>query len=1134
MTSTQGFSSVDLVITTTPGFSVDTTGTGGDAFSLDATNSLTFDDQNASTISGATVGIDATNTGTGALSITATGDVTGIAGAGISAEQQDSFATGDVTISATNVTGGSNGITTTNSGYGGLSISADNVAGGGFGIEATDYGNGTLSIITTGTVSGQANDGIFAYKSLATSGDVTISAGSVSGGDDGVYASNRGTGGLSVTTTGDVTATNNDGVRVYQGLYGTGDVVISTANVTGGFGGIDADNLGTGSLTITATGDVVGTAEIGILAKQENGTSTGDLTISAGNVTGGGYGLYVENRTQGAIAITTTGAVTGGNYDGIELVQFSNTSGSVSLNVVDVSGGRNGIDATNSGAGATSIISTGSVSGATEDGINLLQSNSAATGDVTLNVVNVNGNEDGIEVINSGGALTITSTGTVIGVTDDGIQATQTTATEDNLTISVDTVSAGRRGISAYTGAAGGDISITATGDVTSTNGDGINAYASIYSDSNIVLNVNNVSGGDSGIRATNYTNDLNGTVGDFGGISITATGDVTGTGSAFPDSGIYTYQSSYTTGDLVLDVGNVSGGYTGISSSNSGSGNISITSNGAINGADSTGVFARAGNTNSQNVAIDVVDASGNGANGDGIFVSRYNAATTTIDVSGDVSGDRHGVYLTIEANSGAGNSVNIVTIEEGASVTGNTTAITDLVIGGDAMETTVVTSGDIVGDVVLADGDDAFEFRTTASVAGVVFGGADDDAFLFAGNSRVPGIDATFDLSGVDFNNDGTLPSTAPGITGVTGFESFSKVDSSFYEFTGANIEAGLLDFDEGGLVVTGTFGGLVMDAAPGTFLGGTGTIGELVAEGTIEPGAFGGGIGTLTVLGDATLGAGVSFNVEVADDGSTSDRLAVTGAATVDFITVNASLVGVPSNLPDSGSFTVISADGGVTGQFGALNDNIPDIVLTAEYLPNEINLVYTVANNPDDMSEKAISSAALRGAIEANRLFAVALRAQSENCGWDLGTDTFAPDAPRRLDDDTIACTFGGVFGGDLDVEDDGPLVGFDTETIGFYIGGAATFVGETSTLRTGLALGYSWTDSNVRDSDGDGETFHVGIFAEYERGPLRAEGSLTYGDIDFDLSRSLGSGVTATGDADGDAIALSTEISYDIA
>jgi autotransporter family porin len=167
----------------------------------------------------------------GALSITATGKVTATAGQGILASV-DSFEGGALTIKTAAVEGSANGVL------------------------ARSYGAGDLSITATGTVTGTAGDGIYAFK-YHYGGDLTIEAGAVTGGTTGIKATNNGTGILSITTTsGTVTATGTTGTGILaSNVAGTTGITIDVKAVTGGAYGIKATNNGTGILSITAMGD---------------------------------------------------------------------------------------------------------------------------------------------------------------------------------------------------------------------------------------------------------------------------------------------------------------------------------------------------------------------------------------------------------------------------------------------------------------------------------------------------------------------------------------------------------------------------------------------------------------------------------------------------------------------------------------------------------------------------------------------------------------------------------------------------------------------------------------------------------------------------------------------------------------
>jgi uncharacterized protein with beta-barrel porin domain len=246
------------------------------------------------TVSGGTAGIFANNSGTGALTITANGDVTGTTGNGISAWNHDGPALTVTTAAGTTVSGGTSGIYTRHDGAGALTITAN------------------------GNVTGTSGAGIFAAESFAgTDLAVTTGAGTVRG-TTGISAITFGTGALTITANGNVTGTTGYGIYALN-HYGT-NLIVTTGTgrtVSGGSAGILAFNSGAGALTITANGNVTGTNGNAILARIRYGTDLNVTTGTGTTVTGSGTGIFASNYGTGATTIIANGNVTGGSGDGI-------------------------------------------------------------------------------------------------------------------------------------------------------------------------------------------------------------------------------------------------------------------------------------------------------------------------------------------------------------------------------------------------------------------------------------------------------------------------------------------------------------------------------------------------------------------------------------------------------------------------------------------------------------------------------------------------------------------------------------------------------------------------------------------------------------------------------------------------
>jgi hypothetical protein len=154
-----------------------------------------------------------------------------------------------------------------------------------------------------------------------TSGSVTIDANSnITGANsDGIFAKNSGSGAVVITPNGDITGFKR-GIYAHEG--GTDLTITTGGTVTGTkYVGISAYQLGSGVVTVTANGDVtsgganVFHSGIGIYARNNYGADLIVTTKAGTTVTGSGnysYGILAGNFGSGALTITTNGDVIGG------------------------------------------------------------------------------------------------------------------------------------------------------------------------------------------------------------------------------------------------------------------------------------------------------------------------------------------------------------------------------------------------------------------------------------------------------------------------------------------------------------------------------------------------------------------------------------------------------------------------------------------------------------------------------------------------------------------------------------------------------------------------------------------------------------------------------------------------------
>lgn len=323
-------SATDLTITTANvtgvqyGMRVQNSGTG--ATTIDTT---------AGTVAGGTRGIQATNGATATDLTITTANVTASNGIGINAQNNGSGATVIDTIAGTVTSTTGIGLNIGTAGSGNLTITTGNINAGTHGIRAEHSGTGALAIDTrAGSVT--TGDGYGIYGRILNAGSaasLTITTGNVSS-QFGVSARQHGTGSITIdTTAGEVTASVNKGVAAYIfNPASSANITITTGNVTGGFGAVVTYHDGSGDTTIdTTAGAVVSPNNPAILG--EHGSNAKNLSIIARNASGYTYGIQGINRGTGSTSITVAaGGVVQGRYAGIRARHASASPFTITVN----------------------------------------------------------------------------------------------------------------------------------------------------------------------------------------------------------------------------------------------------------------------------------------------------------------------------------------------------------------------------------------------------------------------------------------------------------------------------------------------------------------------------------------------------------------------------------------------------------------------------------------------------------------------------------------------------------------------------------------------------------------------------------------------------------------------------------
>ncbi|MDE1992948.1 MAG: autotransporter domain-containing protein, partial [Rhizobiaceae bacterium] len=349
------------------------------------------------------------------------------------------------------------------------------------------------------------------------------------------------------------------------------------------------------------------------------------------------------------------------------------------------------------------------------------------------------------------------------------------------------------------------------------------------------------------------------------------------------------------------LDVGTAAGGVGSLAISSSGT----VSSQGA-----SIGTFA--GSSGS----VTVTDAASSWNNQGNLVVG--DAGQGTLDVI--LGGALHTTSATI-GNASTGNGAVTVTGD------GSVLSVDDTLTVGNAGTANVTVSG---GSTLSAS---TVDIATQAgSQASLNIGSALGETATGPGTLDVDTIHFGSGNGSLVFNFGGAPQTVSTAIDGTGALYVAAGDVTLTGNSSGFN---GTTSVSGGSLIVDGTLGGTISLSGYG-LLGGTGTVGSTVvgSGATLSPGNN--GIGTLTIDGDLTAQSGSTFLIE--SNGTTTDRIDVTGTATLNGGTL--SLVG--SNLKAFTSYTILSAAGGISGSFDTVQVNYAFVSPVLNYSGGTLDL------------------------------------------------------------------------------------------------------------------------------------------------------------------------------------------------
>lgn len=954
-------------------------------------------------------------------------------------------------------------------------------------------------------------------------------------GGDGTVTVSSGT----LTTDGALLA-HNSGTNGSVTVSGSGSDWYNTGTLTVGAAGI-------GSLDINTAGVVANTGETVIGHQSSGGTSTIVVDGLNSSLTSSDT-LFVGNGGAATLTVSDNATVaSGGSVIGRHSISSATVTGSGSkwtTGALQIGGDTS--DPSGVAGDGTLTVSTGGEVLSTSAGLGNVSGTSGAatvTGSdskwtITSGTLAVGLNGTGSLTISDGGA--VTGIHTTIGGNSGGTGDATVTGSGSTLT-NTGNLYVGNDGDGTLTVEDGGTV-ISDAGYVGTQNGS--NSSATVRgSGSSWDMTSAFIAGYDNGSSATvtisegGTINALQGTLGDLAGSTGSMT--VTGSGStwsAFVDGSAYSGYMNVGrlgTGSLTVeDGGSVTGYRLYIGNEAGSSGAVSLSGNGSL---------------------IDMTSKLFIGAEGDGtltlsdgatlrastIQIAYATGVTGTLNI-GAASGETAGAAGTVDASEiifGSG---------DGA-----------IVLNHNDTDYTLLSDISGAGRIVVENGATTLSGTNTYTGGTTIYGG------MLAGNADSFGTGTILNNASLVVNGGGTFSNL------VSGSGSFEKIGSDTLFITGANNYTGATLVSSGTLSVNGSLSGSVTVSDSGT-LGGSGTIGDVsvLSGGTLAPGNS---IGTLTT-GDVTFASGSTYEVEVDADGN-SDKIVSTGAVTIN----SGSAISIlPENGTDDGStydpyttYTLITADNGVFGTFGAVSDVFAFLDVNLSYDVNNVYLAL-LRNNMDFTSiAETQNQIAVAGVVEAQGTAGALYRAVlplTEDGARDafdqLSGEVYTSTQSMLLDDSRFVreailshihvmptitsnsrdaavdqnekyAVWGAPFGAWGDWDGDGNAASLD-RSIGGVVAGCDVMLGSSWT--TGFAFGYSKTDFDVdsRLSSGSADGYHLGTYALKQLGGLDLTAGAAYSWHQVDTDRTVqfsGFRDDLKADYDADASQFFGEASY---
>ncbi|OJA80062.1 autotransporter outer membrane beta-barrel domain-containing protein, partial [Burkholderia ubonensis] len=833
--------------------------------------------------------------------------------------------------------------------------------------------NGTPGQGNTFTNSGTINGGVsMGANSSNTFNAVTGSSVNTAGGTGGAFNITVGPNTLNVAQTGvvDGGAGGNNTLNLQQGTSANGTIAVNN------YINFNHLNVQAGNWTINGASTALDATLGGGVAIINNNASlgTGTITATGGALQAGTAGLNVANdvtlgvgglTVQGSTGLTLSGTVSGDGAltknDGgtLTLTGANNFTGGTNLNGGGLVVGNN----TALGTGDVNVNASASLDSSANvtlaNTINLANSSTLTLGG--SNALGLSGGITGGGALVKNGAATVTLTGTnsytgdttinagTLAIGAGGSLSAAGTVNLANAGAVFDIAAGGAQTIGALTGAAGTNVNLG--GSTLTLGGSGSATY-------------NGAIGGTGGLTlAGTGTQTLNGASNYTGGTNLNGGTLILGNNAALGSGALNVGGAATLDANTSLSLNNAVnlgtgaaltlGGSNALALSGTISGGGGLVKNGAAT-TTLTGANSYTGGTtiNAGTLAL--------GEGGSLASTGAVNLAGTgaTFDVSGATGAQ------TIGALSGvAGTNVNLGA--NALALNGNGAAF-----GGTIAGTGGVT---VASGTQVLTGSNTYTGGTTIAAGGTLQLGNGGTSGSVAGDIT--------DNGALVFNQSGNV--TVASILSGTG--SLTQAGSGQLTLTGTSTLSGPTTVGAGTLAVNGSLAASTVTVQGGGTVTGTGTIGGLVVAsgGTAslsQPGQ------ALNVAGNVTFQPGSTMQVAMTPQQSGS--LAATGSATLNG--GNVQVIASQASYQAGTQYTIMSAGGGVQGQFAGVSSTYAFVTPTLSYDPNHVYLqlssngtsFMSVATTPNEVAvAQAISSLKAGNAVYDSVLVADAPTART---------------------------------------------------------------------------------------------------------------------------------------------------------